>query len=608
MHDCQPDEYLQTPNRKRSDMTESSHPLMRLLSHLRHYRGLVLLASLCSVLNKVWDLAPPVLIGMAIDVVAAREDSFLAQMGYPDVYDQLYILTGITVVIWVLESMFQYFYAVLWRNLAQTAQHELRMSAYTHIQDLEMQWYSEQSTGSLMAIMNDDVNQLERFLDQGATDLLHVATTIIVVGAIMVSVAPEVALLAILPVPIIVGGSFIYQRKIGVRYIKVRGKVADLNALLNNNLHGITTIKSFTAEDREVERVSAASTSYRDSNKEAIRLSASFVPIIRMAILFAFTANMLVGGWFALDGRISLGAYSVIVFITQRLLWPLTRLGETFDLYQRAMASTSRVLDLLDTEIGIVEGDTSLDSVRGEIEFSDVEFSYPNREVVLNDVDLTVSAGKTVGLVGSTGSGKTTLVRLLLRFHDPDSGTVTLDGHDVRELTLDSLRGSIALVSQTTTLFPGSVRENVRYGDPEADEVAVIEAARIAEALSFIEELPDGWDTDIGEGGHRLSGGQRQRIASARAVLKDAPVLVLDEATSNVDNETEAALKRSIERISVGRTTLIIAHRLSTVRNADVIAVIGDGVISEMGTHEELLESSGLYSRLWAVQTGEVSA
>jgi|TARA_Y100001001_G_scaffold126400_1_gene124991 ATP-binding cassette subfamily B protein len=589
-------------------MTESSHPLMRLLSHLRHHRSIVLLASLCSVLNKVWDLAPPVLIGMAIDVVAAREDSFLAQMGYPDVYDQLYILTGFTVVIWVLESMFQYFYAVLWRNLAQTAQHELRMSAYTHIQDLEMQWYSEQSTGGLMAIMNDDVNQLERFLDQGATDLLHVATTIIVVGAIMISVAPEVALLAILPVPIIVTGSFIYQRKIGVRYTKVRGKVADLNALLNNNLHGITTIKSFTAEDREVERVSEASTSYRDANKEAIRLSASFVPIIRMAILFAFTANMLVGGWFALDGRISLGAYSVIVFITQRLLWPLTRLGETFDLYQRAMASTSRVLDLLDTEIGIVEGETRLDSVHGEIEFSDVGFSYPNREVVLNDVDLKVPAGKTIGLVGSTGSGKTTLVRLLLRFHDPDSGIVTLDGHDVKELTLESLRGSIALVSQTTTLFPGSVRENVRYGDPDADEQAVIEAARIAEALSFIEDLPDGWNTDIGEGGHRLSGGQRQRIAIARAVLKDAPVLVLDEATSNVDNETEAALKRSIERISAGRTTLIIAHRLSTVRNADVIAVIGEGVISETGTHEELLESNGLYSRLWAVQTGEVSA
>ena len=589
-------------------MTGSSHPLMRLLSHLRQHRGTVLLASLCSVVNKVWALAPPVLIGMAIDVVAAREDSFLATMGYPDVYDQLYILTAITVVIWVLESLFQYFYAVLWRNLAQTAQHELRMSAYTHIQDLEMQWYSEQSTGSLMAIMNDDVNQLERFLDQGATDLLHVATTIIVVGAIMISVAPEVAFLAILPVPVIVAGSFIYQRRIGVRYTKVRGKVADLNALLNNNLHGITTIKSFTAEEREVERVEEASTSYRDANREAIRLSASFVPIIRMAILFAFTANMLVGGWFALEGRISLGAYSVIVFITQRLLWPLTRLGETFDLYQRAMASTARVLDLLDTEVGIVEGDRNLESVRGEIEFSDVGFSYPNREIVLNDIDLTVPAGKTVGLVGSTGSGKTTLVRLMLRFHDPDSGIVRLDGHDVRELTLDSLRGSISLVSQTTTLFPGSVRDNVRYGDPDADDETVVEAARVAEALSFIEELPDAWDTDIGEGGHRLSGGQRQRIAIARAVLKDAPVLVLDEATSNVDNETEAALKRSIERISVGRTTLIIAHRLSAVRTGAVIAVIGDGAISETGTHEELLERSGLYSRLWAVQTGEVTA
>jgi ATP-binding cassette subfamily B protein len=542
---------------------------------------------------------------MAIDVVSAREDSFLAGMGYPDVYEQLYILTGLTVLIWVLESLFQYFYAVLWRNLAQTAQHELRMSAYSHIQDLEMQWFSEQSTGGLMSIMNDDVNQLERFLDQGATDLLHVATTIIVVGGIMFTVAPEVALLAIIPVPVIVTGSFMYQRRIGTRYSLVRNKVAELNALLNNNLQGITTIKSFTAEKREASRVEAASTSYRDANREAIRLSASFVPIIRMAILFAFTANMLVGGWFALEGKIGLGAYSVIVFITQRLLWPLTRLGETFDLYQRAMASTTRVLDLLDTEVGIVEGETAIDKVSGEISFSDVSFSYPGRETVLEGVNLTVPSGKTVGLVGSTGSGKTTMVRLLLRFHDPDQGSVSLDGHDVRELTLDSLRGSISLVSQNTTLFPGTVMDNVRYGSPLASEDEVFEAARIAEAVSFIENLPEGWNTDIGEGGHKLSGGQRQRIAIARAVLKDAQVLVLDEATSNVDNETEAALKRSIGLISRDRTTLIIAHRLSTVRNADMIAVLGDGGITETGTHESLLESGGLYSRLWAVQTGE---
>jgi ATP-binding cassette subfamily B protein len=555
-------------------------------------------------MNKFWDLAPPILIGMAIDVVTYKEDSMLADFGYPDPYDQFLILVALTVVIWVLESLFEYWFGVLWRNLAQNAQHELRMDAYEHIQNLEMQWFSGQTTGGLMAIMNDDVNQLERFLDQGANDLLQVATTVVVVGGVMFILAPSVAIYAILPIPIIVGGSFMFQRRIGVRYAKVRKEVGDLNALLNNNLSGITTIKSFTAEEREVERVGVASRSYRDANRDAIRLSASFVPLIRMAILFAFTANMLVGGWLALEGELSIGAYSIIVFITQRLLWPLTRLGQTFDLYQRAMASTDRVLNLLDTPIGLVEGDIELDETKGEITFDSIEFSYPERESVLDGVSLNIGAGETIGLVGSTGSGKTTLVGLLLRFHDPLEGSVSLDGNDVKELKLASLRGSISLVSQNTTLFPGTVRENILYGRPSASEEEVLEAARIAEATNFINELPEGWETDIGEDGHRLSGGQRQRLAIARAVLKDAPILVFDEATSNVDNETEAALQRSIERISTDRTTIIIAHRLSTVRNADKIAVLDSGKITELGKHEELVDADGLYSRLWSVQTG----
>ena len=555
-------------------------------------------------MNKFWDLAPPILIGMAIDVVTYKEDSMLADFGYPDPYDQFLILVALTVVIWVLESLFEYWFGVLWRNLAQNAQHELRMDAYEHIQNLEMQWFSGQTTGGLMAIMNDDVNQLERFLDQGANDLLQVATTVVVVGGVMLILAPSVAIYAILPIPIIVGGSFMFQRRIGVRYAKVRKEVGDLNALLNNNLSGITTIKSFTAEEREVERVGVASRSYRDANRDAIRLSASFVPLIRMAILFAFTANMLVGGWLALEGELSIGAYSIIVFITQRLLWPLTRLGQTFDLYQRAMASTDRVLNLLDTPIGLVEGDIELDETKGEITFDSIEFSYPERESVLAGVTLNIGAGETIGLVGSTGSGKTTLVGLLLRFHDPLEGSVSLDGNDVKELKLSSLRGSISLVSQNTTLFPGTVRENILYGRPSASEEEILEAARIAEATNFINELPDGWETDIGEDGHRLSGGQRQRLAIARAVLKDAPILVFDEATSNVDNETEAALQRSIERISTDRTTIIIAHRLSTVRNANKIAVLDSGKITELGKHEELVDADGLYSRLWLVQTG----
>jgi len=586
-------------------MSGESHPLMRLITHLRDYRGQVILASICSVMNKFWDLAPPILIGMAIDVVAYKEESMLADFGYSDPYQQFYILVAFTVVIWVLESLFEYWFGILWRNLAQSAQHELRMDAYEHIQNLEMQWFSEQTTGGLMAIMNDDVNQLERFLDQGANDLLQVATTVIVVSAVMFILAPQVAIYAILPIPIIVGGSFLFQRRIGVRYTKVRKEVGNLNALLNNNLHGITTIKSFTAESREVDRVGIASQSYRDANRDAIRLSASFVPLIRMAILFAFTANMLVGGWLALEGELSVGAYSIIVFITQRLLWPLTRLGQTFDLYQRAMASTSRVLDLLDTEVGLVEGDLELNDVQGSISFDSIQFSYPERESVLNDISLEIPAGATIGLVGSTGSGKTTLVRLLLRFHDPINGLVKLDDHEVSTLTLSSLRGAIGLVSQNTTLFPGTIRDNVLYGRPGASEEEVLEAARIAEATSFIDELPSGWDTDIGEEGHRLSGGQRQRLAIARAVLKNAPILILDEATSNVDNETEAALQRSIEHLSVDRTTLIIAHRLSTVRNADMIAVLDGGKITELGTHEDLSEKGGLYARLWDVQTGQ---
>ena len=587
-------------------MSDRRHPLRRLLSHLKHHQFTVLLASLCSILNKFWDLAPPILIGMAIDVVVQREESFLANYGYPDPNDQFLILVAITVVIWVLESLFEYWWGILWRNLAQTAQHELRIDTYNHIQNLEMQWFSEQSTGGLMSILNDDVNQLERFLDQGANDLLQLATTITVVGSIMFILAPEVALLAVIPVPIIVIGSFIFQRRIGVRYKKVREEVGELNSLLNNNLQGITTIKSFTAEDRESERVNLASQSYRNANRDAIRLSASFVPLIRMAILFAFTANMLVGGWMALDGELDVGAYAIIVFITQRLLWPLTRLGQTFDLYQRAMASTTRVLDLVDTEIGIIEGHEELHNVQGNIQFNNIKFTYPERESVLDDISFNIKAGETVGLVGSTGSGKTTITRLLMRFHDPLSGDLEIDGINIKDLKLNSLRSSISLVSQNTTLFPGTVRENIAYGNPDSNEEQIRYAAGIAEASFFISELPEDMDTNIGEDGHKLSGGQRQRLAIARAVLKDAPILILDEATSNVDNETEAALQRSIEKISVDRTTLIIAHRLSTIRNADRIIVLDSGSISEEGTHEELISNHGIYSRLWAVQTGEL--
>ena len=380
-----------------------------------------------------------------------------------------------------------------------------------------------------------------------------------------------------------------------------------MNALLENDLSGMSTIQSFTAEEREIVRVRNLSDDYRDANRDAIRLSAAFTPLIRMAILCGFTATLLLGGWLTLEGQLAIGAYSVLVFMTQRLLWPLTRLGETFDLYQRAMASSTRVLDVLNSPMELVSGDfepARKDIATSNIVLENVEFAYPDRENVFNGLNLEIEAGKTLGVVGSTGSGKTTLVRLLLRFADISDGQISWVDVDTKDWDLKSLRSSIALVDQHITLFPTTILENIRYGNPEADDDEVKNAAAIAEASEFIEKLPGSWQTMIGEGGHRLSGGQRQRLAIARAVLKDAPLLILDEATSAVDNETEAALQRSIVKVSKDRTTIIIAHRLSTIRNADRIIVLENGLIKEDGSHEDLLAKKGVYNRLWGVQTG----
>ena len=575
---------------------------------MKGHRKTIRLASFCSITNKIWDLAPPLLIGLAVDVVVLREDSFLASLGFTDPWNQLILLSILTFAIWGLESLFEYFYGVLWRNLAQTVQHELRLDTFNHVQKQGMGWFDERQKGDILAILNDDINQLERFLDKGANDLLQVSTTVIVVGAVFLFISWEVAMLAIIPIPIIVWGSFKYQRSLEPKYAEVRNAAGKMNALLENDLSGMSTIQSFTSEEIEVARVRRLSDDYREANRKAIRLSAAFTPLIRMAILCGFTATLLLGGWYTLEGTLAVGAYSVLVFMTQRLLWPLTRLGETFDLYQRAMASSTRVLDVLTSEIEIKEGDYTPKRNKietSDISFNSVSFAYTGREETFSNLSLDLAAGKTTGVVGSTGAGKTTLTRLILRFAQPNSGSINWCGKSIDEWSLKHLRSSIALVEQHITLFPTSILENIRYGNPEASDDQVFEAARIAEIAEFVIGLPDQWQTMVGEGGYRLSGGQRQRLAIARAVLKDAPLLILDEATSAVDNETEASLQRSIDYVSRDRTTVIIAHRLSTIRNCDTILVMDAGSIVESGSHDELVNLGGIYSRLWKVQTGQ---
>ena len=558
-----------------------------------------------SVLNKLFDLAPPVLIGVAIDIVVEGSDSFLGGLGVIDRRRQLVVLAFLTFAIWAMESLFDYLAAVTWRNISQDVEHSLRTDAFKNVLGLDLQYFENKSSGRLMAVLNDDVNQLEKFLDTGANKLLQTITTVIVIGGTFLYISPLIAIFAFIPIPVIIFGSFRFTKTIASRYTRIRDAIETLNANLSNSLSGILTVKSFNREEREFIRISDSSIEVKSANYHAIRLSAAFIPIIRIAILFGFTATLLIGGFMALEGDINVAMYSVLLFITQRLLWPLTELGDTFDLYQRAMASFRRINTLKNTQPEIKNGDIESSGINEKIQLKKVNFSYVEDFPVLNDVSLSIQKGSTTAIVGSTGSGKSTLIKLLLRLYDVDSGQIMFDEADIKDIEVHSLRKNIGLVSQDIFLFEGTVFDNIAYGNLDATEEEIWQAAKLSESDEFINLLPNKKDTVVGERGQKLSGGQRQRISIARAILKNPEILILDEATSAVDNETEAAIQRSLDTLKDGRTVVAIAHRLSTIRNADIIYVLEKGEIVESGTHDELVNLKKVYANLWNVQTGK---
>ena len=558
-----------------------------------------------SILNKLFDLAPPVLIGVAIDIVVEGSDSFIGNLGYADRRQQLIILAIVTFIIWGLESSFDYIAAVTWRNISQDIEHSLRTDTFNNVLGLDLAFFENKSSGRLMAILNDDVNQLETFLDNGANRLVQTATTVVVIGGTFLYISPLVAVFAFIPIPIIIFGSLKFTSRIAERYNKIRNDIENLNANLSNSITGILTVKSFNRERKESERITTSSREVKSANYHAIKLSAAFIPIIRIAILFGFTATLLIGGFLALDGEIKVATYSVMLFITQRLLWPLTELGIIFDAYQKAMASFRRIVNLKNTKATIENGSNKLVNFNDKIQISNLNFEYVQNFPVLNDISIDIKKGETSAIVGSTGSGKSTLIKLLLRLYDSTSGEIIFDNDDIKDLEIDSLRNKIGLVSQDIFLFEGSVFENIAYGNLNASDEEVWEAARLSESDKFINLLPNKEKTIVGERGQKLSGGQRQRISIARAILKNPEILILDEATSAVDNETEAAIQRSINTLKKGRTVIAIAHRLSTIRNAEIIYVLEEGRIVESGNHESLLDIKGVYSKLWSVQTGE---
>lgn len=584
----------------------SFQALAELLRYAKGFRLRILLASACSIINKLFDIAPEILIGIAIDVIVSQEQSFVASLGFSTPSEQITVLAVLTFLIWLGESVFQYAYLLLWRNLAQAIQADLRQDAYDHIQRLDMSFFERKSTGQLVAILNDDVNQLERFLNGGANDIIQTLVAVVAVGAVFFVISPFIATLAFTPVPLIIWGAFYFQKRAAPRYMVVREKVGILASRLSNNIGGMATIKSFTAEQKESEQLRRASDEYVQANRDAIAISSAFIPVIRMAVLVGFLCTFTVGGYQALSGELNAGAYGVLVFLTQRLLWPLTRLAETMDLFERAMASTRRIMDIIRTPVGVKDngGSTFPLPVKGHITIQNLNFRYPDSQAGLHQIGINLPAGHTLALAGATGSGKSTLIKLLLRFYQPQSGFIALDGVDITAVSLHELRSNIGLVSQDVFLFEGSVWDNISYGNPQATEQDIIAAAKMAEAWEFIERLPEGLHTAVGERGVKLSGGQRQRLSLARVLLKDPPILILDEATSAVDNETEAAIQRSLAKISHHRTVIVIAHRLSTIVHADEIIVMEQGRICERGTHRQLLAQKGAYWSQWLVQTG----
>lgn len=588
-----------------SDNLSSFSALLKLLRYAKGHRRKILLAISCSIINKIFDVMPEILIGIAIDVVVNKESSFVAGFGFETPQSQIAVLAVFTFLIWAGESLFEYFYLVLWRNLSQRLQAELRQETYVHMQSQGMVYFENHSTGELISILNDDVNQLERFLDGGANDIIQTVVTVLLVGGVFFYLSPVIALLAFTPIPVIIWGAFFFLKRATPLYADVREQVGRIASKLANNIGGIVTIKSYTAEDREAKALAAASEDYVVANSRAIAVSSAFIPVIRMAILVGFLFTFVYGGLQALDGNLNVGAYGVLVFLTQRLLWPLTDLAKTIDLFERAMASTRRIFGVLESPVQVADAGTQVlpIPVVGELTFSNVQFRFAGTSAGLSDFNLTVPAGKTTALVGVTGSGKSTVAKLILRLYEPNTGVITFDNINIASLSLHELRSKIGYVGQDVFMFDGTVADNIRYGDPSCTDDQLSFAVQVAQATDFINALPEGLDSAVGERGIKLSGGQRQRLSLARAIVKNPPVLILDEATSAVDNETEAAIQKALEAIGRDRTVLIIAHRLSTIINADNIVVLESGRVVEQGTHSDLLNAGGAYSKQWSIQS-----
>ncbi len=582
---------------------KNTRPFFQLLHYMRPFRKDCVIAMLYSFLNKFIDIMPEILLGLAINTVVERENAWLAGLGIVRLKIQMLLLGLTTLAVYGLGSLFEYLYSIKWWRLAQHVQHNFRMAAFERVQHSTMTAFSKQKTGNLLSILNDDINQLERFLEEGIDNIVDFFSSVLLSSIAFFLLAPSIALWVVLPIPLAVYGNLFFQAKLGPLYFTVRRKAGALGARLANSLLGALTIKSLVAEPLEAAKIEKASQAYQEANFNAIRWHALVSPVLRFAVFWGFLVTLVYGGLLVAAGELDVGAYSTLIFLTQRLLLPFVDMAEMMINFQRVMASTARLLPLFQLPLEVSPG-LSL-PLQGRITFSSVDFAYEQHTPTLNQLSFTILSGQTVAFVGATGAGKSTLLKLLLGFYLPTAGNIFFDTQDLRTLSLPALRRQIGFVSQEPFLFEGTIAENISYAFPTATREQIIQAAKDAAAHEFIMHFPKGYDTWIEERGHMLSGGQKQRITIARALVRNPAILILDEATSAVDNATELAIQQSLAQISQGRTTLLIAHRLSTVKQADQIFVLKQGKIVEQGTHQSLLQRNYLYTNLWKLQTGE---
>ncbi len=611
------------------------NPILKLVGYAAPYWLRLTLGVLAAFITRFARLVPPIIVAAAIDrvVLNSAAPGLLTRAGLmpPGAITSqaartafLQRLVSIAAAAYLVRSVTRFASRYLLQSSAQKIQRDLRNDTYDHLQRLSMDFFANHQTGGMMSILNSDINRLESFLNTEFRQLIRVVATVGGIAVILYLEAPILALIALAPVPIIGVASGLFLTWIEPRYRSIRQTVSRLNTRLENNLSGAPVIKAFDRYEFERGRVVEQSQAYHDEKVAALRIRRAFFAGLRLLTGVVFVAILYIAGMDAItspDGEalVSTGFFAAFFLYLRRLYSPMRRVGKSANKYQLAKSSAERVFGLLGQAPTITDPENPYrpDSLDGAVEFDDVTFGYGDGEPVLNNVSLEVPAGATVGLAGATGAGKSTLLKLIPRFHDVNAGTVRVDGVDVREYALQSLRADIAVVEQNPYLFSGTVAENIAYGDRDVldgegrgEAVArerIREAARSAQAHEFVSALPDGYDTEIGERGIKLSGGQRQRVAIARALLNDPEIIIFDEATSDVDTETEREIQASIERLVEDRTAFVIAHRLSTIQDADSIVVMDDGEIVEEGSHDVLLASGGEYADLWAAQADEQS-